>query len=92
MEAVENRVMAMRKVLRRPMMSEINPPTNPPRVMEAKYQKVTVPMSFMVSPQLCISAGAIKPKFQLSICSQKYATMMIKNTALWRPVTARPSK
>jgi len=82
MDAVENRVIAIRKVLRLPIMSEMNPPTKPPQVMAVKYQKVTVPMSFMVRPQLCINAGAIKPKFQLSICSQKYAIMMIKNTAL----------
>lgn len=39
--------------------------------MAAKYQKLTVPISFRVSPQECIRAGAMKPKFQLSICSQK---------------------
>ncbi len=71
MDAVENSVMAIRKVLRRPIISEIKPPINPPQVMAAKYQKVTVPISFMVRPQCCIRAGAMKPKFQLSICSQK---------------------
>ena len=71
MDAVENSVMAIRKVLRRPMMSEMTPPTRPPQVMATKYQKVTWPRSFMVRPQLCMSAGAIKPQFQLSICSQK---------------------
>lgn len=53
------------------MKSEMTPPKKPPAVMPMKYQSVTTPMSDICRPHVCMSAGAMKPKFQLSICSQK---------------------
>ena len=70
-EKNENVAMEMRKVFRRPMKSEMTPPKKPPAVMPMKYQSVTTPMSDICRPHVCMSAGAMKPKFRLSICSQK---------------------
>ena len=61
----------IKNVLRRPIKSERTPPTKPPEVMPMKYQNCTVAIFSMVSPQDLRRAGAMKPKFQLSICSQK---------------------
>ena len=86
-DMVENSKIAPKNVLRRPMISEMKPPARPPTVIPIKYQKLIFPISVIVNPQVFTNWGAMNPKFQLSICSQKYATIIMKNTALWRPVT-----
>ena len=70
-EETEKMTMEMRNVLRRPMRSEITPPTNPPEVIPMKYQNRTVAISVGFSPHDWDRAGAMKPKFQLSNCSKK---------------------